>query len=75
MRAIVGSELTMEDGAILPVLVETRTGYRNLCELLTSAHLRAAKGLSTVRWDELSEFSSGLVALTGGEDEGPLGRW
>src|SRR5215211_1252086 len=64
-RAIVGSELTMEDGSVLPVLVESRTGYQNLCRLLTRAHLRAAKGESKVRWDELSEFASGLVALTG----------
>jgi len=72
LRPIIGSELTMEDGAILPVLVETRTGYRNLCELLTRAHLRAAKSRSAVRWDELPEFAPGLVALTGG-GEGPLG--
>jgi error-prone DNA polymerase len=73
LRAIIGSELTMEDGSVLPVLVETRTGYQNLCRLLTRAHLRAAKGESKVRWDELPEFSSGLVALTG-DDEGPLAR-
>src|SRR2546423_9639574 len=35
---IIGCELSMEDGAILPVLVENRTGYKNLCELLTQAH-------------------------------------
>jgi error-prone DNA polymerase len=73
IRAIIGSELTMEDGSVLPVLVETRAGYQNLCRLLTHAHLRAAKGESKVRWDELPEFASGLVALTG-DDEGPLAR-
>ena len=44
VRPIIGSDLTMEDGAILPVLVENRTGYRNLCSLLTQAHLRSEKG-------------------------------
>src|SRR5688572_26614833 len=73
IRAIIGSEITMEDGSVLPVLVETRTGYQNLCRLLTRAHLRAPKGESKVRWDELSELASGLVALTG-DDEGPLAR-
>src|SRR5688572_16155 len=73
LRAIIGSELSMEDGSVLPVLVETRAGYQNLCRLLTRAHLRAAKGQSKVRWDELPEFASGLVALTG-DDEGPLAR-
>jgi error-prone DNA polymerase len=73
IRAIVGSELTMEDATVLPVLVESRTGYQNLCRLLTRAHLRAPKGQSKVRWDELSEFASGLVALTG-DYEGPVVR-
>src|SRR5947209_10222840 len=41
VRPITGCELTMEDGSLLPVLVENRTGYANLCELLTEAHLRS----------------------------------
>src|SRR5207245_10729396 len=40
LRPIIGCELLMEDGAILPVLVENRTGYKNLCEMLTQAQLR-----------------------------------
>src|SRR5258708_16812075 len=49
VRPIVGCELSMEDSAILPVLVENRTGYKNLCELLTQTHLRTEKGKSAVR--------------------------
>src|SRR6266487_3573133 len=63
VRSIVGCELSMEDGAILPVLVENRTGYQNLCELLTQAHLRSEKGKCAVRWSELPEFAEGLIAL------------
>src|SRR6266481_7890338 len=63
VRPIIGCELSMEDGAVLPVLVENRTGYKNLCELLTKAHLRSEKGKCAVRWDELSEFAKGLIAL------------
>ncbi|MEP6975093.1 MAG: PHP domain-containing protein, partial [Spartobacteria bacterium] len=63
VRAIVGSDLTMEDGALLPVLVENRTGYANLCSLLTQAHLRSEKGSCLVRYAELEEFSGGLIAL------------
>src|ERR1700757_683741 len=65
IRPIIGCELSMEGGAILPVMVENRTGYRNLCELLTQAHLRSEKGKCEVRWNELPEFSKGLVALFG----------
>src|ERR1700750_787142 len=65
VHPIIGAELSMEDGSILPVLVENRTGYKNLCELLTQAHLRSEKGKCAVRWDELSEFADGLVAFLG----------
>ncbi|HEV2840287.1 MAG TPA: error-prone DNA polymerase [Chthoniobacterales bacterium] len=65
VRPIVGCELSMEDGSVLPVLVQNRTGYKNLCELLTQAHLRSEKGSCLVRWNELAEFASGLVALFG----------
>src|SRR6266516_462169 len=44
VRPIVGSELSMDDGSVLPVLVKNRTGYKNLCGLLTEAHLRSEKG-------------------------------
>jgi error-prone DNA polymerase len=65
VHAITGCELSMEDGSILPVLVENRAGYKNLCELLTQAHLRSEKGKCAVRWDELPEFAEGLIALFG----------
>src|SRR5712691_12638804 len=65
VRALIGSDLTMADGTLLPVLVENRTGYANLCSLLTQAHLRSEKGSCAVRWEELAEFSHGLIALLG----------
>ena len=70
VRPIIGCELSMEDSAVLPVLVENRTGYKNLCELLTKAHLRSEKGKCAVRWDELPEFAKGLVALLGSGSTG-----
>jgi error-prone DNA polymerase len=71
LRPIVGSELTLEDGSVLPVLVINRTGYRNLCRMITRAQLRAPKGESRILWTELEEFHEGLIALTG-DGEGPL---
>src|SRR3954462_6256284 len=65
VRPIVGAELTMEDGSVVPVLVKDRRGYRNLCELLTEAHLRSPKGECAVQWGELPIFADGLVALLG----------
>jgi error-prone DNA polymerase len=71
IRLILGAELTLEDGAVLPVLVESRTGYQNLCRLITRAKLRGTKTDAPVQWGELAEFAEGLVVLTG-DDEGPV---
>src|SRR5580658_7776867 len=73
VRALVGSELTMEDGSVVPVLVATRAGYRGLCRLLSTAHLRAEKGEGRVAWGELAGATEGLIALTG-DEEGPMRR-
>jgi error-prone DNA polymerase len=73
VRPIIGAELSMEDGSILSVLVEHRTGYKNLCELLTEAHLRSEKGKCAVRWDELPQFAKGLVALLGSASVSDVG--
>src|SRR5256884_3381560 len=70
VRPIIGAELSMEDFSILPVLVENRTGYKNLCELLTQAHLRSEKGKCAVQWSELPQFADGLVALFGSSSGG-----
>lgn len=71
LQPIVGAEIPLDTGARLPVLVETQTGYRNLCRLLTRMHLRSPKGEGACRIEELEEFSEGLVCLTGADD-GPL---
>ena len=73
IRAVVGAELTMEDKCILPVLVASRTGYQNLCRLITEAKLRGSKTESTVLWKELPAYAEGLVVLTG-DEEGILQR-
>ncbi|HEX4640012.1 MAG TPA: PHP domain-containing protein, partial [Chthoniobacterales bacterium] len=65
VRPIVGAELTMEDGSVLPILVKSRRGYEKLCELLTQAHLRSPKSECAVQWNELEQFAKGLVVLFG----------
>ncbi len=71
IRGLVGCELTMEDDSVVPVLVATQAGYRQLCALLTTANLRAPKGEGRVSWGELAEGNDGLLALTG-DEEGPV---
>src|SRR5436190_3321343 len=66
VRPIIGAELTMQDGSLMPVLVASRLGYANLCSLLTQAHLRSeVKGECAVKWEELPDFADGMVALFG----------
>ena len=38
VKAITGTEVTLDDGSHLTLLAADRTGYSNLCRLLTAAH-------------------------------------
>ena len=49
----------------LPVLIESQRGYRNLCRLVTTMKLRAAKGEGALSFDDLDGHTEGLVALAG----------
>ncbi|HSR68926.1 MAG TPA: error-prone DNA polymerase [Acidobacteriota bacterium] len=77
VRPLVGSLVTLRldemEGRTcsLPLLVENRQGYRNLCRLVTRLKMRAGKGEGDAGLHEVAEFAGGLTALTGGS-EGPL---
>jgi len=73
IRPLIGSELTLRDGARFPLLVEDRDGYRNLSRLITLMKLRAPKGEGALDLNEIAPYASGLVCLTGGA-RGPLAR-
>jgi error-prone DNA polymerase len=58
--------------ARLPLLCTSRAGYQNLCQLITQFKMRETiKADGAAIFDDLSQYASGLVCLTGG-DEGPL---
>ena len=71
IRPLIGSELTLAGGGRLPVLVEDREGWQNLCRLITRAKLGAPKGKAAVTLEDLEASATGLVCLTGGA-RGPL---
>ena len=75
VRALIGAEVTSEEGWRYPLLVESRKGYQNICRLITSMKLRAKKGEGQISRAEiaaqLENGGGGLICLTGG-DEGPL---
>jgi len=51
----------------LLLLVESRTGYRNLCRILTAGQARAPKGECLASFEDLEEHAAGLVALVRGD--------
>ena len=53
----------------LALLVKNRTGYQNLCRLMTRYKLREKeKGTGTAPLEEIARHAEGLVCLTGGEE-------
>ncbi|HVG23716.1 MAG TPA: PHP domain-containing protein, partial [Thermoanaerobaculia bacterium] len=65
VRALMGAELRMTDGSErLSVLVESRTGYRNLCKLLTAGALAHPKGEARYDWKLVEQYAEGLHCLT-----------
>jgi error-prone DNA polymerase len=70
VRAIVGAELTLDDGHHVTLLCEDRTGYGNLCRLITHAHAGtrdrpADPTPPSTRLDDLERHAEGLVCLSG----------
>jgi error-prone DNA polymerase len=79
LKAIVGAELTMGHPPgtsgnpreplgtswVLPVLVASAEGYRNLCRVITRAKLRAPKGESSLEIDDFAGHTAGLMAIVG----------
>jgi len=49
------------------LLAMNRTGYANLCRLITTGRLRRPKGESCVTWPEICARADGLIALWGGD--------
>ncbi len=70
VAAIIGSELTFEDGARIVLLVEDERGYANLCRLISTAQMRGSKSDARLRIEDLEGCTAGLIALSGG----PFGR-
>src|SRR3970040_358642 len=75
VRPITGAEVTLEGGAHVTLLVESRRGYGNLCRLLTEAHAgtradsEGARYISplqpSIALERVAELAEGLVCLSG----------
>jgi error-prone DNA polymerase len=69
VRPITGAEVALHDGSHVTLLVESATGYANLCRLLTAAHAHTRDGLDlappSLDAALLAELNDGLVCLSG----------
>lgn len=65
LHAVIGSEVTLEDGSALALLVQNARGYANLCRLLTT-RVEDAAG---VRRTSVERHSEGLICLAGPRSE------
>src|SRR5580700_6103395 len=64
IRAHIGAEVTCADGHRYPLLAESRTGYQNLCRLITRMKLRVKKGAGAATLEELGQYAEGLICLS-----------
>lgn len=65
---IIGAEITMEDGSLLPLLPLDRAGYENLSRLITTTKLRNKKGEHFATREDIQDHSANLICFTGGAD-------
>ena len=83
VQPIIGADIWLEDetgaGATRPpsrllLLVQNRTGYLNLCELLAKGWTtNAQRAQAHVKWEWLHVHADGLIALSGA-DAGAVGQ-
>src|SRR5947209_9715443 len=60
VRALVGAELVLENGRRASLLVGNRTGYKNLCKLITAGAMGKPKGEPGYSWDLIEQYAEGL---------------
>jgi error-prone DNA polymerase len=68
IKPIIGSEITLENGSLLPLIPISLKGYQNLCRLITTVKLRSKKGQHFAARTDIEEHSQDLICLTGGPD-------
>ena len=66
IRAHIGAEITCTDGSQYPLLAQNRTGYQNLCRLITRMKMRAKKGEGAATPEEIAGHAQGLIYLAPG---------
>lgn len=71
VKLITGSQVTIDDGSSVVLLAQDRSGYGNLCRLISRGHLRSPKGMCSVWWEEVADSAEGMLALWLNDSAGP----
>jgi error-prone DNA polymerase len=66
IRPHIGAEITAAAGGRYVLLVENRTGYQNLCRLISTMKLRSPKGSAAATEAEFQQYAAGLVCIADG---------
>jgi len=72
LKAHLGVEVTAAEGGRYTLFAETRTGYQNLCRLLSTMKLRAPKGQAAATTEDFRHYAPGLICVTRGERDPKL---
>ncbi len=79
VKPIVGVELYLEDEestnpSRIVLLCKNREGYQNLTRIVSQGYISGqVRGIPIIKYEWLSHYSKGLIALSGGRD-GDVGR-
>ncbi|MGI8811229.1 MAG: DNA polymerase III subunit alpha [Pyrinomonadaceae bacterium] len=68
IKAIIGSEITLENRTVLPLIPMSLKGYQNLCRLITTIKLRSKKGEHFATRQDIEKHSGDLICFTGSVD-------
>jgi len=67
VKPIFGAELTLKDGSHVTAIAKDRTGYGNLCRLISASHLTNERGEPGTTMEAIAERAGGLFVFSGCE--------
>ncbi len=70
IKAIIGASFVLESGGEIVLLAKSKTGYRNLSDLITRCQLSEPRQFPLLRWETIRS-TEGLICLSGG-NVGPM---
>lgn len=73
VQPIIGAQVNFENGTQIVLLVQSETGYRNLCQLVSDAYMLGDGDGFEVLFDDIQKHHEGLICLSGGS-AGPINK-